>query len=210
MKTLLNWTTIGIVALIFPMAAWAANVSGTQTLNSGQTFAFDTGTAASSGGDILLGSSGITLQGTATAGGSAALSGMSTYNSLVGLGASGASNFSSFLSASPIPTSSLNCERHFRGTKLLAQWFGIFIITASGGSSITFQFTTFVTAASTAPTITQVINNYSLIPAGFTNSGIAQGALFIVKGSNLRARPRSRRLIRAPLPACPPLSTAPR
>ena len=36
-----------------------------------------------------------------------------------------------------------------------------------------------------APTITQVLNNYSLIPAGFVNSGIAQGALFIIKGSGL-------------------------
>ncbi len=36
-----------------------------------------------------------------------------------------------------------------------------------------------------APSITQVLNNYSYTPPGFSNSGIAQGSLFIIKGSNL-------------------------
>ncbi len=35
------------------------------------------------------------------------------------------------------------------------------------------------------PSITDVLNNSSLIPAGFPNSGIAQGSLFQVKGSGL-------------------------
>jgi uncharacterized protein (TIGR03437 family) len=47
---------------------------------------------------------------------------------------------------------------------------------------------TLVLAASTwaqAPTITAIENNYSYIPAGLPNSAIAQGAIFIVKGTNL-------------------------
>jgi uncharacterized protein (TIGR03437 family) len=44
---------------------------------------------------------------------------------------------------------------------------------------------TFAVTAPTEPTITQVLNNYGLIPAGFTNSGIAPGTLFIIKGSDL-------------------------
>ncbi len=45
--------------------------------------------------------------------------------------------------------------------------------------SINLQF---VTYTSTVPTVTQVLNNYSLIPAGFTNSGIAPGSLFHRQG----------------------------
>jgi uncharacterized protein (TIGR03437 family) len=48
-------------------------------------------------------------------------------------------------------------------------------ITTSGGGS---------TGGST-PTITSVLNNYGLVPAGFPNYGIAPGALFIIKGSGL-------------------------
>jgi len=36
-----------------------------------------------------------------------------------------------------------------------------------------------------APTITGVLNNYSYTPPGFPNSGIAQGALFIVQGTGM-------------------------
>jgi uncharacterized protein (TIGR03437 family) len=42
-----------------------------------------------------------------------------------------------------------------------------------------------VTAPQPVPAITQVLNNYGLIPGGFANSGIAPGALFIIKGSDL-------------------------
>ena len=40
-------------------------------------------------------------------------------------------------------------------------------------------------ATNAGPVIAQVLNNYSLIPAGFPNSGIAPGTLFIIKGSGL-------------------------
>jgi uncharacterized protein (TIGR03437 family) len=36
-----------------------------------------------------------------------------------------------------------------------------------------------------APTITGILNNYSFTPPGFPNSGIAQGALFIVQGTGM-------------------------
>ena len=70
--------------------------------------------------------------------------------------------------------------------------------TLSGGSAV-FSFTgpgTITTGGSgggggggggggAAPTITQVANNYSYTPPGFPNSGIAQGSLFIIKGTGL-------------------------
>lgn len=43
----------------------------------------------------------------------------------------------------------------------------------------------FAAVAFAQPTITAIENNYSYTPAGLPNSGIAQGAIFIVKGTNL-------------------------
>jgi uncharacterized protein (TIGR03437 family) len=185
MKTRPNSTTIGILALIFPIAAVAANLTGTQTLNSGQAFSFDTGTVVSSGGDILQGSSGITLQGSATAltGAMFFQSGMADYNSLVALGPAGLAAFSSAFNGQPIPSSALTVNAIF-AVKTVGGNAAAFIITASSSSSITFQYTSFIAAAA-GPTITQVINNYGLIPSGFTNSGISPGTLFIIKGSGL-------------------------
>jgi len=185
MRRLLNNTTIAVLALILPAAAFA-NITGTQTLNTGQIFSFDTGTVVTSGGDIMLTSSGLTLQGTAKAltGATFGQAGMMDYNILVGGGPSGLSGFASLLSASPIPTSALTVNAIF-AVKTVGGNFGAFIITAASAGSITFDFTSFVTSAASGPTISQVLNNYGLIPAGFTNSGIAQGSLFIIKGSNL-------------------------
>jgi uncharacterized protein (TIGR03437 family) len=61
------------------------------------------------------------------------------------------------------------------------------LVTAVSGSSISLQFTTFGSSAPSGPTITAVQNNYSNIPAGFPNSGIAQGALFYVIGTGFTA-----------------------
>jgi uncharacterized protein (TIGR03437 family) len=59
------------------------------------------------------------------------------------------------------------------------------VVTAQSGNSITLQFVTFAGTAPTRPTISAVLNNYGLIPAGFTNSGIAPGTLFIIQGYGL-------------------------
>jgi uncharacterized protein (TIGR03437 family) len=187
MKKLLNNTAIVFLSLTLSGAAWAATLTGTQPLNFGQNFSFDSGTVVASGGDINLSASGITLQGSAAAltGATFGQVGMTAYNGLVASGPTGLSAFASFLSTSPIPSSALTVNAVF-GIKTVSSNLAVFIITATSSTSITFQFTSFVTSTAPAgPTITQVINNYSLIPAGFTNSGIAQGALFIIKGSGL-------------------------
>jgi hypothetical protein len=66
MTRLPNTTIIGILALIFPVAA-LANVTGTQTLTTGGliTLDLDTGVAGTSGGDILWTGTGISMQGNA-------------------------------------------------------------------------------------------------------------------------------------------------
>src|SRR5580692_2622747 len=130
MRRLLNTTTIATLALILPVAA-LANITGTQTLNTGQIFSFDTGTVVTSGGDIMLTSTGLTLQGTAKAlaGAMFAQSGMSDYNTLVAGGPAGLSGFASFLSANPIPNSALTVNAIF-AIKTVGANFGAFIITA--------------------------------------------------------------------------------
>jgi hypothetical protein len=55
------------------------------------------------------------------------------------------------------------------------------IVTADTGVAITLQFVTFGASEPSGPYVTQVMNNYSLIPQGLPNSGIAPGSLFIVK-----------------------------
>ena len=67
MTRLPDITTIGILALILPMAA-LANVTGTQTLTTAgmTTLDLDTGVAGTSGGDILWTGTGISMQGNAT------------------------------------------------------------------------------------------------------------------------------------------------
>src|SRR5579863_978485 len=181
MRRLLN-TTITILVLAFPVAA-LANLTGTPTLSSGQILNLDTGTVVASGGDILWNGSTITPQGSATAisATSFGLSGASEFNSLVSAGPTALTGFTSLLTSAPIPASSLIVGGIFAVKTNGGNIAGV-LVTAQSGTSITLQFVTFI---ATVPTITQVLNNYGLIPSGFTNSGIAPGSLFIIKGSLL-------------------------
>ena len=65
---------------------------------------------------------------------------------------------------------------------------GKFIVTAITGTSLTIQYTTYI---SVTPKITGVQNNYSLLVTGLPNYGIAPGSLFIIKGSSLASIPTS-------------------
>ena len=59
---------------------------------------------------------------------------------------------------------------------------------ANGAGSITLQFTTYGVGGSgnsVQPAVTSVANNYSLIPQGLPNWGIAPGSIFIIQGSAL-------------------------
>lgn len=179
MRTLSNAIAVITLAIIAPIAA-SADLTGTVTLSSGYILGLDTGKVSTVAGDLRWISSGSDLE--LDAYGSALIySGFaSTFT--------GASNFNSITQAqlvgfkyngNPIYSPAVN------------QIFAVFtnnnnyaavLVTAIApdNSTITLQFITF-----TAPTISQVINNYGLIPPGFPNSGIAQGSLFIVKGGGL-------------------------
>lgn len=185
-STLFRRAAVAVLAFAFPIAA-LADISGTATLAANTALNLDTGATASSGGDILWTGTGITFQGTAKGG------------SLAALGLSGASGFStvtqailqelaSFSSTAPIAASALPV-----GTILGVGTNGgnssKVLVTALSGTSITLQYTTYETAAPTGPTITGITNNYSYIPAGFVNSGIAPSSIFVIFGSNMATAP---------------------
>jgi uncharacterized protein (TIGR03437 family) len=168
------------LALALPMAA-LADVTGAPTLAAGAYFSFDTGTTGSSGGDVLWSGSSLTPQGSAGAYNLGNL-GLATYSTLP------QSTFSalpsSFFTKSAIAIGSLPVGEVF-AVKTNGGNYTKVAVTAVSGTSISLEFDTFGSSAPTGPTITQILNNYGLVPAGFTNSGISPGSLFIIKGTGL-------------------------
>jgi len=174
MRRLLNTKAIVILVLAFPIGAWA-DVSGTPTLAANSALNLDTGATTASGGDLVFNGSTVTPQGNATAVLLPIPDGFATYTQ-------------SNLEAAPgYLKSAINVGV---GT--------LFAVKTNGGNyakvlvtgrnttvSIVLQFTTYESSA--GPHITQVLNNYGLIPAGFSNNGIAPGSLFIIKGTGLAA-----------------------
>ena len=180
----------GIATLILLLpAALSANVTGTNvTVNSGQTVNLESssGSVGSGGGDILFTGTGISFQTSAKGIAIPGQSGASTFNSLVSIGASGFSAFSSAFSSSSI-TPLTNGE--IIAYKTNAGNTGALLINSVSSSSMNIQFVTFETGSGSGggggPVITSVLNNYGLISSGFANSGIALGSLFIIKGSGM-------------------------
>lgn len=176
---------IPILASIFPAAVFA-DLNQTNVLTAGATINLDTGVAGTSGGDIQWTSSGITPQGSATA--------LNIYNNwpLAQFGTISIILVSSLpgYSNATIPASKLAVGDVFGVRTNGAHWAKV-IVTATTATSITVQFTTFGVAAgpgsgnSGAPTITAIVNNSSVIPAGLPNSGIAPSSIFAIVGSGL-------------------------
>jgi len=181
MRRLMNAAPIASLALILPIAA-LANVTGTPTLTTGQTLSLDTGTTDVSGGDILWNGSTIAPQGSAMALNLTTLGLGTGPLAFGGLIQAELSEFSSEYSGAAIGSLAAGdiLAVHTNGGNYAAV-----LVVSLSGTSINLQFTTFTSAGPSLPTITQVLNNYGLIPTGFSNSGIALGSLFIIKGSGL-------------------------
>jgi uncharacterized protein (TIGR03437 family) len=156
-----------------------ANVTGTPTLGQNQTLNFETGATGTSGGDVLWGGGNLTPQGNAR-----------VFN----LGPLGTAGFGAVteatlqalpFSSSPLSSATLVTNDVF-AVKTNNSHYAAVLVTNNAGAQITLQFNTFgVNATGGAPNITKVLNNYSYTPPGFSNSGIAQGSLFVVVGSGL-------------------------
>jgi uncharacterized protein (TIGR03437 family) len=177
-------TTVAVLAVLFPIAA-IADISGTLTIAANTQVSMDSGTVVSSGGDFLWDGTKLTPQGSTKALNATtsafALSGASGYSTLTptilqlaaGLG-----------SSAPLTGLAANTVV---GYVTNGGNFGKFLVTAVSGS-LTIQYTTYESAT---PKITSVQNNYSLLVPGLPNYGIAQGSLFIIKGTSLASIPTS-------------------
>ena len=170
-----------VLALAFPISA-LADLSGTNTLSSGQSLNLDSG--AASPADIQFSGASLTFQGTAKGG---VIPGFTGASSFATLDQATLQLLVSFASSSPIPSSSLTVGT-IVGVSTNAGHVAKILVTAISSASITFQFTTYGATGGGGgggPTISRVTNNSSDIPAGFPNSGITQGALFKIVGSGL-------------------------
>lgn len=161
-----------ILAAAFPLAA-QTTVTGTTTLSAGQYLNLDAGAIGSSG-DLtwtatgLLNSSGSALTANQTPGVTAANFSSVTVAELMGYDYSQNGVFE------PTPGTVFAVFTNQNN------YAAVLVTAVAGVSSITLQYITFHT-----PTISQVVNNYSQPGPGLPNSGIAVGALFLVKGGTL-------------------------
>lgn len=174
-----------ICALIFPLALFA-DVTGTQTLNSGQELNLSSGAVVTSGGDIQWTGSAINFLGGAEGSDSPGSSGNVLFPSYTQAIVSAEATL---FTSSPIPSSSLVVNNLF----IMETGGGSFaklLVTANSGGSITLQFDTFTGSGSpgggspgggggNSPTITAVLD------AGSYTANIAEGSIFVVKGTNL-------------------------
>jgi uncharacterized protein (TIGR03437 family) len=174
-----------IVALTLPVLS-LADINSTANLTANTSLNLDSGTTGTSGGDLLWNGSTLTPQGSATAAVFPGVSGATPYASLT---QTLLMALSPLLSNAPISAPQANAiiAVHTNG----GNWAKI-LVTSNSGGSLSVQYTTFGPSGgggggggSNAPSITDVQNAASNIPSGLPNGGIAQGALFVVKGSNL-------------------------
>jgi uncharacterized protein (TIGR03437 family) len=176
-----------IVALTLPGLS-LADVSGTATLTANMTLNLDAGSTGTSGGDVLWSGSALTPQGSATAGVLPGLTGAAAYG---GLTSGQLAIFAVLLSSSAISSGSASVGAilvvHTNGGN-----YAKLLVTSNSGGSLGLQYTTYGATGGgggggggNAPSITDVQNAASNVPSGLPNGGLAQGALFVVKGSNL-------------------------
>lgn len=169
-------TFIIALALALPIAA-LADVNGTATISSGSDFSFDNGTSTSSGGDIKFSGTSITVVGSAK---------------LYDLGPVGSAGYSEFppsdlsflsseFSTAPINGGSLAANEVFAVHTNGGNYATVLIVSVSS-SSLKLQYDaagSTVTGGTPTPTVTAVLD------AGSYTQNIAQGSVFVVKGSDL-------------------------
>jgi uncharacterized protein (TIGR03437 family) len=188
MSKVRNRCVVAALAALFPIAAFA-DISGTATLNAGGNYNLDTGANVPTGGDISFSATGLAFVGSAKGGSLAALglSGASAYASVSQIELTA---LAAFATSTAIPLASLPVNT-ILGVATNGGNASKLLITASSASSVTFQYTTYESAAPNTPTITGIQNNYSLLVPGLPNYGISPGTLFIIRGTNLASVPVS-------------------
>ncbi len=181
-------TIVSLVAAIALPFAALADLNSTAVLSVGGTLSLATGTIGTSGGDIQFTGTTLTFQGSAEGANLGSL-GSSGFNAIT---PDGVQDTAPLESTSAIPSTDLVAGDVFavetnggNGAKVL--------IIAVSSSSMSLQYTTYGAAASSGggstvgPTITSVVNNYSFIPDGFVNSGVAPGTIIAIFGTGMSA-----------------------
>jgi uncharacterized protein (TIGR03437 family) len=180
-----------ILAYSLPIVAFA-DVTGSPTLQATTALNLDTGATSGSGGDLLWNGTILTPQGTA-----------GIFNFLVS-GSIGPTLYASITQQQLSVIAVGNYKMTGLGGASLAVGvvFGVHtnggnyakvLVTSNSGGSLGLQFTTFGASGggggggggAQAPTITAVENAATNIPPGLPNAAIAQGSMFVVKGTNL-------------------------
>jgi uncharacterized protein (TIGR03437 family) len=171
--------------MLCPVAA-VADLSGAPTLTAGQTLSLDTGAVSTAGGDILWNGSVFVFRGTAIGAdlGSFGLAGNVGYDYVEEAGGSYLAAFQPLFAGGALATTSSGTNSVI-GVYTNGGNYAVLLVTAPRGTSTTLQYLAFAVTPPPGPVISQVFNNYSLIPAGLPNSGIAPGSLFVIQGSGL-------------------------
>jgi uncharacterized protein (TIGR03437 family) len=187
-------TNFAFIALLLTAAALPAlaDLNGSATIAAGGSFSLDTGTNVASGGDISFTGTSITFAGNAKGIVLKGFTGSALYPNVTETILAVFIITPGAFSSTPIPATSLEAGTA-SGTIIGMETNGSnpakFLITALSGSSISIQYTTYQSAASgggaNAPTISAVMNNSSMIPSGFPNSGIAPSSLFVIQGAGM-------------------------
>jgi hypothetical protein len=185
-----NILALALLAATFQTAA-LADISGTVTLSANTTLNLDTGATSSSGGDVLWNGSTLSTQASAT-----------SFNFFTS-GSIGSTQYANLTQTTVTATPASLLMKTSYSTSVLAVG-DIFVVKTNGGNyakllvtadsagSLGLQYTTYGAASGgggggsgPAPTITAVENAATNISPGLPNAGIAQGSLFVVKGTNL-------------------------
>ncbi|MGD0437984.1 MAG: hypothetical protein ABSB86_16095, partial [Bryobacteraceae bacterium] len=199
-----------VVAFILPVSALADITNANATLSVGQTLSLDTGAISSSGaGDITFTGTSITFVGSAAGGvipGTAGQKGYSAITLVI------LQDLAGDASASPIAVSSLSAGNTLGSIIGMGTNGGNaakLLVTALSANSIGFEYTTFGTTGGgggggqNGPTITGVVNNYSFVPAGFPNSGVAPSSIFTIFGTGMAAASNPQTLNTSAAPGIP-------
>ncbi len=191
-STLLRRTVLTVLALAVPIAALANLINQTKVLSANTALSLDTGATSGSGGDVLWNGTTINAQGSAKVASLSTFgSGMSGYATVQEvLSIEPASALSSFVTlTTSLPASALTVNSLF-AVLTNGGNAAVVLVTANSGGSLTIEFSTYGSGvASTGPTITGVLNNYSYIPSGFVNSGVSPSTIAYVSGTNMSAAP---------------------
>jgi uncharacterized protein (TIGR03437 family) len=179
MRNRLSGVFLAIATLALPMAA-LADLTGTVTLPSGTALSLDTGATSSSGGDILFTGNAVTSQITPQGNATAFVASNVTVDQFNATTLMEVQSSSSAFSNKPINGATLPVGEMFWVYTNGSNYAKV-LVTAVNTGSITLMYDTFGAGGTSSgpPTITAVLD------AGSYTPNIAEGSVFVVKGTGL-------------------------